>query len=470
MVSSPGSRSNSDYLNKNINGEIAYDVGSFDIGTSISYEWREIGIPGPRPYRKSIPVFGDSFSSSLFDRERDDILLADIRARIRPNRNTAVELKTFGDRRHIKYHTKYLMQDTVIEDYSWLVHTLGFNLIGSYNLNRVKIAAGIDGRYDSLTAGIESNQQTDTSWQPSEKNIGGWLSANIHLSRLINVNPSLRYDHNYTYGNFLSPQLGLVVPVMQELMVKGSAGRAFRAPTFNDLYSPKYGNKEVKPESCEAYELAIDLSPHHDFLLSLTGYVQKIRNKISWQPVEGGLWKPININYTSIKGVECGLSFRWLRFSKTQLDLTYQEARQRNRELVYNDMFTDSLGFQIVERDAAYVPKCLIGWKNYFYLPYDITSITNFSYTGKRRNYYENWSLYPIISMDRKILHEYYIIDFALSRPFGHNLSLSVGLKNIFNRRYAIQFGNSTLDRDYPMPDRTIFLEMNTSINAKSKM
>ncbi|MEO0226403.1 MAG: TonB-dependent receptor plug domain-containing protein, partial [candidate division WOR-3 bacterium] len=83
LITSDGIRSNSDYLNKYISGHIKYANPKIDLNSIFSYNWRDLGVPGPKPYKNSIPLFGDSTASSLFDREKDKIWMATVRGEFR---------------------------------------------------------------------------------------------------------------------------------------------------------------------------------------------------------------------------------------------------------------------------------------------------------------------------------------------------------------------------------------------------
>jgi outer membrane receptor protein involved in Fe transport len=79
----------------------------------------------------------------------------------------------------------------------------------------------------------------------------------------------------------------------------------------------------------------------------------------------------------------------------------------------------------------------------------------NTEYTSRRFNYYENWNNLPEITMDTKELKPYYLVNVHLRRKIFEGLMLSLGIRNLFDIHYAVQFGNGLNDRDYPMPGRT---------------
>jgi outer membrane cobalamin receptor len=72
----------------------------------------------------------------------------------------------------------------------------------------------------------------------------------------------IRYDHYSDFGDTVNPRLALVWQTNPNLTSKLLYGRAFRAPAFNELYNINnpvaLGNKHLKPETIDTYELAFN--------------------------------------------------------------------------------------------------------------------------------------------------------------------------------------------------------------------
>ncbi len=78
-----------------------------------------------------------------------------------------------------------------------------------------------------------------------------------------------RYDHYSDFGGELSPRVGINWEFFKNYYAKFLYGRAFRAPTFSELYDPINGNPDLKPETTDTYELSLGTR----FLPSFTGQV-----------------------------------------------------------------------------------------------------------------------------------------------------------------------------------------------------
>lgn len=72
----------------------------------------------------------------------------------------------------------------------------------------------------------------------------------------------VRYDYYDDFRSAFNPRLALVWHQHNNLTIKAMYGRAFRAPSFGELYeinNPKLvGNRDLKPETIDTYEIAIN--------------------------------------------------------------------------------------------------------------------------------------------------------------------------------------------------------------------
>ena len=69
---------------------------------------------------------------------------------------------------------------------------------------------------------------------------------------------SVRNDDNSQFGNHTTGSLGYAFALTSELRLRASAGNAFHAPTFNDLYFPGFGNPNLQPEKGTSWEVGAD--------------------------------------------------------------------------------------------------------------------------------------------------------------------------------------------------------------------
>jgi len=121
---------------------------------------------------------------------------------------------------------------------------------------------------------------------------------------------------NDVNNSSFSPKLSLVWTPLEDTIVKGSVGKAFRAPTLYDLYRTYesssrmvYSNPDLDPETILNYELGV-VQYFHDrmFKVEATAFHSEIENLIyAYDGDDGNSYKD-NAGEARIRGVELGIS------------------------------------------------------------------------------------------------------------------------------------------------------------------
>jgi outer membrane cobalamin receptor len=125
------------------------------------------------------------------------------------------------------------------------------------------------------------------------------------------IYPGLRLDHYSRFGTAASPSLSGSWWMYPRIRLRSSVGRAFRIPTFTELYyqDPNHqASPSLKPESAWSAEVGADFIPAKDWLGSLTFFSRHERNVIDWirsSPDEK--WRTYNIRKLRTVGVEIGI-------------------------------------------------------------------------------------------------------------------------------------------------------------------
>lgn len=124
---------------------------------------------------------------------------------------------------------------------------------------------------------------------------------------------ALEYDGTFDKGtkpwNSLSPSVDVRLKLADGLDLVAFGRRAFRTPTFNDLYYPGYGNTELKPEDAWLADAGLDFSREiGPWRLSakLDGFYTYLTNKIVSAPTEAdpNIWLPFNVGKAETYGAE----------------------------------------------------------------------------------------------------------------------------------------------------------------------
>jgi iron complex outermembrane receptor protein len=116
-------------------------------------------------------------------------------------------------------------------------------------------------------------------------------------------------------GAWLSPMVKL----------RASASRAFRVPTYTDLYyhdPANLGNPNLRPESAWTYEAGMDWLPSAHTRAELTVFDRREHDGIDYyrnSPTD--IWRALNIQNLTFRGVEAGL--HWTPSAVNTFDLRY---------------------------------------------------------------------------------------------------------------------------------------------------
>ena len=124
----------------------------------------------------------------------------------------------------------------------------------------VEARAIFDQRRGRLIAGLEWRK--DKFYQISAFNpplAPGTITRAAYVDwRRGALTAGLRIDDNSTYGTQWSPRMGYLLPISERTTLRLAGGRAFRAPTYLDLFSPPpFGVPTLKPERSWTYEAAV---------------------------------------------------------------------------------------------------------------------------------------------------------------------------------------------------------------------
>jgi len=129
----------------------------------------------------------------------------------------------------------------------------------------------------------------------------GW-QAQLGAQRL---QASLRHDDNQQFGSATTGGVGWGWRAAQGTRVNLHYGTGFRAPTFNDLYFPGFGNPDLQPERSRS--LNIGLGGEAGLLdWQFDVYETRVRDLIAF---DGTIFLPGNVDRARIRGAELGLGW-----------------------------------------------------------------------------------------------------------------------------------------------------------------
>ncbi|MFC2974495.1 TonB-dependent vitamin B12 receptor [Azotobacter bryophylli] len=170
--------------------------------------------------------------------------------------------------------------------------------------NDLRLAAG-----HTLTLGADyQHDQVDGTTdyaRDSRRNYGAFAQYLGELGRH-DWQLSLRHDDNQQFGGRDTGNAAYGFALSDELRATVSYGRAFKAPTFNELYYPYYGNPNLAAETSRSLEAG--LSGQHGWgHWSVNAYRTLVDNLIAY---DSALQAAGNVDKARIRGVELVLGSR----------------------------------------------------------------------------------------------------------------------------------------------------------------
>ncbi|OQW94181.1 MAG: hypothetical protein BWK79_07220 [Beggiatoa sp. IS2] len=144
----------------------------------------------------------------------------------------------------------------------------------------------------------------------------------------------IRYDNYSDFGSTINPRFALVWQTQPYFTSKLLYGRAFRTPSFADLYNTynpiAMGNSNLKPETIDTWEIAFDYRVTDHFNLATNVFTYDIADKIRYTPTAD---KKTNVaqNIGNWKGHGLELEARWKISQKFNLMANYSYAKATNK-------------------------------------------------------------------------------------------------------------------------------------------
>ena len=135
----------------------------------------------------------------------------------------------------------------------------------------------------------------------------GQYALNLHGHQLI---ASLRWDDYETLDSKTTGSVGWSYTWRESLRGYASFGTAYKAPNFNELFWPGFGNPALQPETAESWELGLE-GEHQWFSWSVRGYHTDVEALIV-TVFDGVSFAPQNVDEAQISGVEAEFSVQWI--------------------------------------------------------------------------------------------------------------------------------------------------------------
>lgn len=297
----------------------------------------------------------------------------------------------------------------------FVTDTVSLGLQGHLALdNNITFINGFDYKKDDVSgSGVDGFKEKSRD----NKAIFALLESNQQWSKTA---LSVRVDNNEAFGSFTTYGFENTINLSERISLSGNFAKAFKAPTFNDMYWPDSGNTELDPEESNTASLSANYADDNGLQLGLSLYQTEVDDMIAWAPTEQdpSKWQPSNINSVEIKGIElsaqASVGATHILFNA---DLMEPEDKSTGKVLIYRAQKTANL------RITQQINKLTLGFD---------TQYTGTRYTDAANT--DKLSAYTLLNIDGQY-------------QINPQLQLSASVKNLTDKEYVSKKGYATADR-----------------------
>ncbi|MGF6690537.1 vitamin B12 transporter [Metapseudomonas resinovorans] len=152
---------------------------------------------------------------------------------------------------------------------------------------------------------------SSTAFEKDSRLNKGWFAQYLGEYGRQDWQLSLRRDDNEQFGTHDTGNAAWGYALTDAVRFSLSYGTAFKAPSFNELYYPGYGNPDLDAETSESFEAG--LAGQHDWgRWSINAYRTHVDDLIAYDSTLGLYGGPNNIGKARIDGLELVLGSQWL--------------------------------------------------------------------------------------------------------------------------------------------------------------
>jgi iron complex outermembrane receptor protein len=161
----------------------------------------------------------------------------------------------------------------------------------------------------------------------------------------------VREEFYRRYSGEFSPTIAGGYWLTPALKVRASASRAFRVPSYTDLYysdPANVGNPNLRPERAWTYEAGLDWVPAGRLTAEAAVFERRLRDGIDYYRTSPtALWQALNIDSLNFTGVESSLRYAAARHQTVELLYTWLTGMQNTipfAQTKYNFNYPSSSG------------------------------------------------------------------------------------------------------------------------------
>ncbi len=171
--------------------------------------------------------------------------------------------------------------------------------------------------------------------KPAKRQVSAiYLQDEWEISDDLILTAGVRFDHYSDSGNTINPRVALVWSASDSLDIKLLYGRAFRAPSFIEMYEinnpAAVGNPNLKPEKMQTFEAGLVWKMTYNYQLSANLFHNRFTERIV-HTIPLGLG--VNLGGATVMGGEVELKADWQEHLYGYFNYSYQESKDHLTKL-----------------------------------------------------------------------------------------------------------------------------------------
>ncbi len=346
---SDGYRHNTDFDNLTVSAKSGYTYSSGNAAVSFGYTDKKFG--------------ANSFYSSLYPDQWEHLKTFLLAGSVSYNIKNFRFIPKFSWRQNVDH---YML------NYADAFHSVNDHLTNAYNGELQTIMTSNAGSF-SLTGQYGYDKVNSSNLGNHKRNNGGIAAEFISLPfyKIKAVVNGLAYKYSDQNWQFL-PSVSFSYALNENANVYVSYGKAYRVPTFTDLYyqsKTQHGYSLLKPEHAETWELGGNL--HQSiFTFNASAFVRKGTDLIDWIKYSPSdvAWNAANLTNITTLGGEAGIAIATNEIvpdyiaKRFSIHYAYLDSKLSSGSFI-SKYVLDHLRHQLItEINQSFVPEFTANW------------------------------------------------------------------------------------------------------------
>jgi vitamin B12 transporter len=189
------------------------------------------------------------------------------------------------------------------------------------------------GKWSTSSVGLEHRRETGESkntFRAVSETESVFFEQQLRFFERLFITGGFRVEDNSVFGTTTTERGSLAFLIKETgTRLRGSAGTGFRAPTFNDLFFPGFGNPDLEPEESLSYDFGLDQKLWKNRIrLGLTYFQTEFENLITCcTPLPTApLGGPFNVGRARSAGLELTAEMDVLANLVASVNYTYTDT------------------------------------------------------------------------------------------------------------------------------------------------